>query len=73
MDKLRQLIGSPPPPPPPPPPAAATTPIDPQVMDKLKSAAVSQASNQSLGTYKIIETDSTKYGNFLIPIIPREP
>ena len=69
MDRLRQLSGSPPPPPPPPQPIAT----DPQVMEKLKSAAVSQAANQSLGTYKIVEADATKYGNFLIPIIPREP
>ena len=68
MDRLRQSSGGPPPPPPPPPPST-----DPQVLEKLKSAAVNQAANQSLGVYKIVESEGTKYGNFLIPIIPREP
>lgn len=67
MDKLRQ---SSPPPPPPPPPAQQA---DPQALERLKSAAVNQAANQSLGTYKIVDSEVTKYGNFLIPIVPREP
>lgn len=67
MDRIRQTSGSPPPPPPP------LQPADPQVMEKLKIAAVNQAGNQSLGTYKIVDSEATKYGNFLIPIVPREP
>ncbi len=48
--------------PPPPPPA--------DTLDKLKSAAMAQAANQSLGTYKCNDND-TIYGNFLIPVLPQ--
>lgn len=43
---------------------------DPQIMEKLKAAAMAQAASQSLGNYKPCEGDS-QYGNFLIPTLPQ--
>lgn len=42
---------------------------DPQIMEKLKAAAMAQATNQSLGIYKQNDGDS-QYGNFLVPTLP---
>lgn len=50
-------------------PNIQTKHVDPQIMNKLKSAAMEQATNQSLGNFKLNDNDSN-YGNFLIPTLP---